>query len=181
MLDTILKQKFMEQFEIIYDFGILDVIKKSSFVVIPLFIYLVVTNLDHKNKKRGLLKNLLPQSDRSNSSILIIIKYASLIFFVFFISIQILKTYQTYSAINNGLKFIEGYVTNFHAMPSSGHDTERFSVNNVKFDYSDFDSTDFGYNNAKSKGGKVDEKSYIKIHYYKSKDRNVILKLEKRK
>lgn len=110
---------------------------------------MVVNNLGHKNEKRGLLKNLFSQSDRSNSSIMIIIKYASLIFFVFFIFLQILKTYQTYIAINNGLKFVEGYVTNFHAMLSSGRDTERFSVNNVKFDYSDFDLTDFGYNNAK--------------------------------
>jgi len=173
----------MKQFDIIYDFGILEVIRKSWFIIIPMFFYwLVVNRLRNEEDKEGnLIQNLLSQSKSFDTTKAQIIKYALIIIFVFLVILQTKKIYRTYSILNNGLKSIEGYVTDFHGMPSSGHDTERFKVRNVKFEFSDFDLTDFGYNNAKSKGGVIDENVYIRLKYYQSKDRNVILKLEKRK
>jgi hypothetical protein len=173
----------VEQFDIVYDFGILEVIKKSWFVVIPVFIYWVAINAirDNENEEESLIRNLFLQNESFDYTKAQIIKYAAIIFFVFLLVIQTVKTYQTYNNLNNGLKSIEGYVKNFHGMSSSGHDTERFNVKNVEFEFSDFDLSDFGYNNAKSKGGKIDENIYIRVHYYQSKNRNVIIKLEKRK
>jgi hypothetical protein len=173
----------VEQFDIIYDFGILEVILKSWFVFIPLFIYLIAINTlrNNENKERNLIQNLFRQNESDDNTKALIVKYTTIIIFAFLLVIQTIKIYRTYSTLNNGLKSVEGYVKNFHAMPSSGHDTERFNVKNVEFEFSDYDLTDFGYNNAKSKGGKIDENNYIRVHYYQSKDRNVILKLEKRK
>ncbi|MBO9586707.1 MAG: hypothetical protein J7574_21280 [Flavobacterium sp.] len=173
----------MKQFDLIYDFGILEVIRKSWFIIIPLFFYWLSVNKlrNKKDKEENLIQNPLSQSKSFDTTKAQIIKYASIIIFVFLVILQTKKIYRTYSILNNGLKSIEGYVSDFHGMPSSGHDTERFKVRNVKFEFSDFDLTDFGYNNAKSKGGVIDENVYIRLKYYQSKDRNVILKLEKRK
>jgi hypothetical protein len=74
----------------------------------------------------------------------------------------------------------EGYVSNYHAMPSSGHDYEQFSVNDIPFYFSDFDETNYGYNNAASLGGAIRNNLYVRIGYYADGDRNIILKLETR-
>lgn len=173
------KLSLMEQFDTIYDFGILEVIQKLWFITIPIFLYWIAVNKLRNDKdedgEENLIHNLLDTTKAQ------IIKYASIIIFVFLFIIQTIKIYRTYSTLNNGLKSIEGYVTDFHGMPSSGHDSERFKVRNVKSEFSDFDLTDFGYNNAKSNGGAIDENVYVKLKYYQSKDRNVILKLEMRR
>ncbi|KAF2514739.1 hypothetical protein EYY60_03325 [Flavobacterium zhairuonense] len=173
----------MQQFDIIYDFGILEVIKKSWFLAIPLIIFWIANKRLRTNEHNegNIFQNLLGQNETFEDAKTQIVKYMSFIFFIFLVILQTKKIYRTYSILNNGLKSVEGYVTDFHGMPSSGHDTERFKVKNVKFKFSDFDLSDFGYNNSKSKGGAIDENAYIRLYYYQSKDRNVILKLEKRK
>ncbi|MCP2028806.1 hypothetical protein L1276_003977 [Flavobacterium sp. HSC-32F16] len=181
----------MKQFDIIYDFGVLEVIQKSWFITIPVFLYWIAVNRlrndedededEDEDKEGNLIQNLLSQSKSLDTTKAQIIKYTSIIIFAFLVIIQTIKIYRTYSILNTGLKSIEGYVTDFHGMPSSGHDSESFNVRNVKFKFSDFDLTDFGYNNAKSKGGVIDENVYVRLKYYQSKDRNVILRLEKRK
>ncbi|MEZ0131032.1 hypothetical protein AB9T88_15185, partial [Flavobacterium sp. LBUM151] len=154
----------MKQFDIMYDFGVLEVIIKSWFLVMPLLLYWLAINRlrNNENGEANLIQNLLTQNKSFDATKAQIIKYASIIFFIFLLTLQTVKIYRTYSILNNGLKSIEGYVTDFHGMPSSGHDTERFKVKNVKFEFSDFDLTDFGYNNAKSKGGEIDENAYIR-------------------
>ena len=75
-----------------------------------------------------------------------------------------------YNAIIGGYKsgnyqIVEGYVENFHPMPSEGHDSESFDINGVHFSYSDY-SIMFGYHNAKSKGGVITgDGQYLKIGY----------------
>lgn len=182
-LAEITKSSSMQQFDIIYDFGILEVIQKSWFLVIPLIIYWIASKRlkTNKHNEGNIFQNLLGQNETFYDVKTQIVKYVSFIFFIFLVILQTKKIYRTYSILNNGLKSVEGYVTDFHGMPSSGHDTERFKVKNVKFKFSDFDLSDFGYNNSKSKGGAIDENAYIRVHYYQAKDRNVIIKLEKRK
>jgi len=79
---------------------------------------------------------------------------------------------------NKNYKIVEGKVANYHPMPAGGHDTERFSVDSVHFEYSDYDLTDYGYNNAASKGGVIKEGLYVRIGYFNNGNRNVILRLE---
>jgi hypothetical protein len=75
-------------------------------------------------------------------------------------------------------KSVEGVVENYHPMPASGHDTERFEVGGVHFEYSDYSITSYGYNNATSKGGVIKEGMLVRIKYYSDGYQNHILKLE---
>jgi hypothetical protein len=69
---------------------------------------------------------------------------------------------------------VEGIVENFHPMPKSGHDTERFTVKNVKFKFSDFNLSKGGFNNTSSHGGPIREGLPVRIAYKNGR----ILKLE---
>ena len=57
---------------------------------------------------------------------------------------------------------VEGVVENFHPMPKSGHDTERFEVNGVGFSYSDYIMS-AGFNNTASHGGPIREGLPVRI------------------
>lgn len=66
------------------------------------------------------------------------------------------KTYST----------VTGYVHDFSPMPKEGHKYESFTVEGIKFQYSDFKPS-CGFHNSKSHGGPIDEGKYVKINYYK--------------
>ena len=59
-------------------------------------------------------------------------------------------------------QIVEGTVENFHPMPKSGHDTERFDVDGVHFSYSDFIVSP-GFNNTASHGGPIREGLQVRI------------------
>lgn len=86
------------------------------------------------------------------------------------------KTKQVFD--NKLYKIVEGRVCNYHPMPISGHDTERFDVNGIHFAFSDGDISDYGYNNAAINGGAIKDSLYVQISYFYNGTRNVILKLE---
>ena len=77
-------------------------------------------------------------------------------------------------AESNDFEVVEGTVSNFHPMPHYGHDSERFNVNNVKFEYSDYDLSKGGFNNTASHGGPIKEGLQVRISYRDGR----ILKLE---
>jgi hypothetical protein len=97
----------------------------------------------------------------------------------FIIPYQITEYRQTRRIFTNkSYQIVEGKVKNYYPMAAGGHDTERFTVDSVQFEYSDYDLTDYGYNNAASKGGVIKEGLYVRIWYFNNGNRNVILKLE---
>jgi hypothetical protein len=57
---------------------------------------------------------------------------------------------------------VEGVVMDFHPMPVTGHATESFTVNGVKFGYSDYIVT-AGFNNTASHGGPIREGLRVRI------------------
>ncbi len=59
---------------------------------------------------------------------------------------------------------VEGVVEHFHPMPPGGHDTERFDVAGVHFEYSHW-SVSQGFNQDITVGGPIREGSYVRIHY----------------
>src|SRR5438270_649951 len=71
---------------------------------------------------------------------------------------------------------VEGRVENFHPMPDSGHDTERFTVGNVHFAYSDY-SMGAGFDRTSSHGGPIREGLRVRIHFIGSRE-PMIAKLE---
>ncbi|MCV2487367.1 hypothetical protein OD917_20705 [Flavobacterium sp. SH_e] len=169
----------MNSFEIIYDFASSDGFKRFQILLVPIGIFLCARFflfLIENDKDEDLFKNPEHQLLKVN-----IAQYASIFIFILFLILFGSKYYKTYKLYNNYLFETEGFVSNFHPMPSSGHDTERFTVNGVKFKFSDFDISNFGYNNAKSKGGAIDTNKYVRISYIKVNNSNQILKLEVRK
>lgn len=82
------------------------------------------------------------------------------------------------SALREGTaQVVEGPVENFHPMPFTGHDTERFDVGGVHFEYGDYGITS-GFNNSSSHGGPVRAYEYVRIHYIAGPSGPVIVRLE---
>ena len=65
---------------------------------------------------------------------------------------------------NKEYNIVEGYVFEFEPMPYSGKKYEKFKVEDIEFEYSDFRST-YAFNKTKSHGGPIDEGVYVKIYY----------------
>ena len=75
------------------------------------------------------------------------------------------------------LAVVVGPVENFHPMPVTGHDTERFTVSNVHFAYSDYVVTS-GFNQTSSNGGPIHEGLQVRIWYTGPSDDATIVKVE---
>ncbi len=71
---------------------------------------------------------------------------------------------------------VTGPVEHFHAMPSTGHDNESFTVSGVRFSYSDYEVTS-GFNNTLSHGGPDLANKTVRIEYLERHNGNVIAKL----
>src|SRR5665647_706795 len=80
--------------------------------------------------------------------------------------------------IDKKYEIIEGQVENYEPMLHSGHANEKFDVNKVHFEYSDFELGGIGYHNAASYGGVVREGLNVRITYLPVDSINPILKLE---
>jgi hypothetical protein len=79
---------------------------------------------------------------------------------------------------NKEYQVVEGVIENFHPMPEGGHDIESFTVNGVKFAYSDYELI-YGFNNAASHGGPLKENGQqVRLSYITIKGENRILKIE---
>ena len=83
------------------------------------------------------------------------------------------------ASIKNTCSIAEGQVKEFEPMPRSGHQLEKFKVDNVSFGYSDYVVTG-GFNNTASHGGPIKEGLQVRICYL-SRNRtnsNIIVRLE---
>ena len=83
---------------------------------------------------------------------------------------------------NKTHSIIEGKIKNFHEMPFSGHDTESFSVNNIKFEILFTETTinkkTLFYEYTKNRGGPIVKNGQkVKIHYIENRWKNEIIKL----
>jgi hypothetical protein len=75
------------------------------------------------------------------------------------------------------LAVVAGPVETFHPVPYDGHDTERFTVSNVHFAYSDYEVTS-GFNQTSCHGGPIREGLQVRISYTGSLADATIVKLE---
>jgi hypothetical protein len=101
-----------------------------------------------------------------------------LAFAAFWTSTSFFGTYSGYRNLSNAferghVQVTEGIVENFIPMPYSGHSKESFTVNGVKFSYSDYIITP-GFNNTASHGGPI--KSDLQVRIWHAGNR--IAKLE---
>jgi len=84
---------------------------------------------------------------------------------------------QAQRALRDGrASVVEGRVQNFHPMPYSGHDTERFTVGDVHFAYTDY-AIGTGLMHTSSHGGPIREGLRVRIHFIGSRE-PMIVKLE---
>jgi len=91
-------------------------------------------------------------------------------------------TYGTYSFLLGRLQsgeyqIAEGIVENFDPIPEEGHKHESFDVAGQHFEYSDFDLSRGGFNNAASHGGPIRAGLYVRISHVKG----VIVRIEVRR
>jgi hypothetical protein len=170
----------MDNFKLIYkfserspDYGIMLFLLIFVFIGIGIFLY-------HKNVVDKNAKTTLGTNKRKSGM------FFGIIFSSFAILVSafvIPSQFSTYNKTNRIYQYklyqtVQGIVENYHPMPEGGHDTERFTVGGVPFEYSDYDLTDYGYNNAASKGGAIKEGLLVRIGYFNNGSKNVILKLE---
>ena len=74
---------------------------------------------------------------------------------------------------------VEGVVENFAPMPYGGHAMESFTVDGVRFEYSDY-VINGGFNNTQSHGGPIYEGQRVRVCYMSraTPDGDVIVRLE---
>jgi hypothetical protein len=75
-------------------------------------------------------------------------------------------------------KVVEGVVADFSPMPYGGHRDETFALNGMKFSYSDFDKSYYGFNNTQSHGGPIGQNKKVRLSYFVSEGKYIILKIE---
>ncbi len=170
----------MDNLKLIYDFsqrspGFGVMLFPLLFVFIGIGIFLYNKNIVDKNakssfgiskRKFGMFFGLLFLSFTILVSTLTISSHIS----------EYGKTIDVYK--NKSYKTVQGLIENYHPIPKGGHDSERFTVQGVSFEYSDYDLTDYGYNNAASNGGAIKEGLFVRINYFHNGTKNVILRLE---
>jgi hypothetical protein len=66
---------------------------------------------------------------------------------------------------SGGCEIVEGTVEQFHPMPYHGHALESFTMNGVRFEYSDFDDSKPGFNHTESHGGPIHVGMRARIHH----------------
>jgi hypothetical protein len=73
---------------------------------------------------------------------------------------------QSKAALRSGnCKAVEGTIEDFHPMPYTGHSYERFKIQGVSFEYSDFDDSKAGFNHTLSHGGPLHGGMHVRLHY----------------
>ena len=89
----------------------------------------------------------------------------SLLWLVGWIAATLPAYYSLRSALQRGdCTVAEGVVTDFHPMPANGKGHESFSVNDVRFTYSDFIITP-GFHQTNYRGGPMRSGLHVRIHY----------------
>lgn len=82
---------------------------------------------------------------------------------------------------NKTYMVVEGKIENFKPAQQSPNHFESFTVNGIKFRYSDFVIIDGFHKTSRNNGPIIKNGQYVRIGYAKIDDKNVILKLEKEK
>jgi hypothetical protein len=171
----------MGEWKLVYDFGSRFPIP-DFFFFIPLILTLVGLIVYYHNKSAVSTKETITFEINKRKYIMVFGLIFATVCGLFFI-ITVTSFFQEFfltSKIyrNKEYQIVEGKVGNYHPMPHGGHDSERFQVNNIHFKYSDYDLSNFGYNNAASHGGVIRENLLVRIAYFHNGDKNIILKLE---
>ena|SRR5438067_4490624 len=94
---------------------------------------------------------------------------AAIPFIALWLLIWVVGTGTQYFSLRRALQsgqcaVVEGIVTDFQPMPSTGHGNESFTVSGVHFSYSDFSITP-GFRRTNYRGGPMRAGLHVRIHY----------------
>lgn len=169
----------MQHYHMVYDFA--DRLPRFGFMLLPLIFVVVGIGIYFYHKKfvdSNATSTFGIKKRKYGMAFGIIFASFGGLISVLLIPIMLGEYYNTKSVYDKKqYQLIEGNVQNYHPMPEGGHDTERFTVNGVEFEFSDFDVSDYGYNNAASHGGAIRQGLKVQIGYFNNGNKNVILKL----
>jgi len=171
----------MEQWHTVYDFA--DRFPKfgtMAFVLMFVAVGWVIRSHSNPATDDDLVNPLFDLTRRQSHKLFgtVFVSFAGLIALIFIPSTILDYVHTRSSYTQRTYKTVEGPVTDFDPMPVSGHRLETFTVAGVPFAFSDFDESDYGYNNTASHGGVIRQGLRVRIAYLPEKERNVILKLE---
>ena len=161
----------MKNFITVYDFG-QESLRFSTgselftFIILGIVVVIVSYNLDYKETKNR-TDYIVFGSLFSGLALIVYIV-------ILFINIHNYNTSMKMYELKE-YKVIKGSVKNFDPMPRSGHKYESFTVNNIKFKYTNFASSYYGFHNAKSYGGPIEKNIKVQISYFESNNQNIIL------
>ena len=128
-------------------------------LIIPaFFFYAVIYNINIVREKKT-VGNII-------SLILSIVSIPVILFVLITVVPDQIRMYDsTVKAYRRGdYQIVEGYVENFHPMPKEGHDTERFTIDDIPFEYGT--TVSFGYQKTKIKGGVITgDGQHLRIGY----------------
>lgn len=159
---------------IVYDFG--NESLRTGWMLIPISFVLIGYGLAFFNIKSNKSKN---KKGTYNTTFGVIFGTFALLFGAVTIPYNLSTYYETKNTYKlKKYTVIEGVVENFIPMPFTGHQYEKFTLNKVNFNYSDFDESYYGFNNTKSHGGPIDASKNIRLSYFAKNDKNIILKIE---
>lgn len=169
----------MKELHLIYDFSDTPIQFKPLLILGLIALLGIYSYFNNKNKKEEgkiLFRTMPADKVRNIASIWCIF---SIILFSFMSAFMVKIYFHNVKIYRSGLvRQIEGKVCNYHPMPFGGHDTERFDVQNIHFEFADDILSDGGYHIAASRGGVIKPDLYARITYYSNKQKNIILRLE---
>ncbi len=151
--------------EVLYEVSAFNPFSWIACIVNLAFCLIVLSLLIHTIKGNRVAK----REGKKRDFIALIIGIVGLIVMVFavitVIPDQIRMYNDTVGAYRRGdYEIVEGYVENFHAMPKEGHDSERFSINGIWFQYSS--PISIGYHKPRFEGGVITgDGQHLKIGY----------------
>lgn len=174
----------MTEFTTVYEFSLsLMFLRLLGITIIPIVLLLFNIYVLKTINKKGEISNFInyfnitdSSSQKSVAKICITLLSILLLFLFYKVPQKNMKAYNVF--YNQKANVVEGFIRDFEPMPKSGRKNEVFYVDSIKFAFSDYYIGGVGYNNAKSKGGFIDDSLYVRIHYYDFSGTNEILKLE---
>lgn len=152
--------------------------KLDSVIFIPLIFILIGFGLSYINYKYF---DSTSTRGKYITGFGIVFGLFSLIFSLITIPSSLTSYYSTMKKYDqNDFKTIEGEIENFDPMPYGGHKQERFTLNGIEFDYSDFSASYYGFHNTASHGGPIKRNGQeVRIGYITTQGgHNRILKIE---
>lgn len=164
---------------LIYDFA--DQSFRISVMLIPVSLVLLglVLFFAFRRDAHRLVANSKPTTRSILGMIGSVIFTAIAATFTIIVGVLHIKTYHQCHEAYYGQQYtvVEGPVEEYQPMSAHGHGQESFVVRGIRFAFSDYDVSHYGYNTSAAHGGAIRSGLHVNIWYVPYGRTNVILRL----